>query len=58
VLIVRQEDAVPGVDDIVRLSRRCPARSTLMSAVVDAGDVTFFALHRVTLPTDADVVTL
>jgi len=55
VLIVRQEDAVPGVDDIVRLSRRCPARSTLMSAVVDAGDVTFFALHRVTLPTDADV---
>jgi len=57
VLIDRQEDAVPDMRDIVRLSRRCAAGSTLMWAVVDSGDVTFFAFHPVTLPADVDVAT-
>jgi len=55
VLFGRQDDAVPGIDDIVRLSHRCPAGATLMWAVVDSGDITFMAFHRVTLPTDVDV---
>lgn len=53
--VARQEDAVPDIRDIVQLSRRCPAGSTLMWAVVDSGDVTFFAFHPVTLPADVDV---
>jgi len=51
----RQEDRVPSMSDIVRLSRQCTPASTLMWAIVDAGDVTFVAFHPVTLPTDADV---
>jgi len=51
----RQEDPVPNFYDVVRLSQHWPSGSTLMWAVVDSGDVTFFAFHPVTLPTDVDV---
>ena len=54
-VIDRQEDAVPNLCDVVRLSRQCPGGTTLMWAVVDCGDVTFFAFHPVTLPTDDDI---
>jgi len=56
--VVRQEDPVANIYDIVRLSRSCPAGCTLMWAVVDSGDVTFFAFHSVNLPTDVDVAKL
>ena len=46
---------MPSFYDVVRLSQHCPSSSTLMWAVVDSGDVTFFAFHPVTLPTDVDV---
>ena len=56
--IRRQEDPVPDFCDIIRLSQGCPTGSTLMWAVVDSGDVTFFAFHPVSLPVDADIANM
>jgi tRNA-splicing endonuclease subunit Sen54 len=56
--IARQDEPMPGANDIVRLSQHCGDGTTLMFAVVDTGDITFYSFNPVTLSVDSDVALL
>ena len=50
VYIFSQEDSTPNLATIVELSNQCPQGATLMYAVVDNGNVSFYSFNAVNLP--------